>query len=403
MGYGKLAKGMSQDQIRRKLEEVMPRKEHTTDFQGASPPSVFIGSHNYPKVNTGILSPQHHGKTQMLDSPDKWYSEGYDIERIASLRTSLVNSKQRQKVDKTDKFLENTREIAMARKPVDIEVSLDKKPGSNITGGRSAPVSASADVEKFNLGENPRVERKLEKAFYDIDLKAENAVKELHSKGINGYKIQQTLSTGMLGEEENRELVPTRWSITATDDMISKNIRQRVKDYQEINQIEYYRNSYVGNTFHIFLLPGKWEYELMEMKRSGSVWNPAEKSSTPSPESVYIAQNYERYTGRTEYAEETSGAFYAARLGILENLESRNRQAKALVLRDVKPEYWAPLGVWVIRETVRNAFKDSEETREYEDFNKAKFKIGKEFRFIYSQIKQRSKMLGSRQTDLSKF
>ena len=403
MGYGKLANGMSQEQIRRKLEEVMPRKEHSKNFQGASPPSVFIGSHNYPKVNTGILSPQHHGKTQMLDSPDKWYSEGYDIERIASLRTSLVNSKQRQKVDRTDKFLDNTREIAMARKPVDVEVSLDKRPGSNISGGRAAPVSASADVENFNLGENPSVERKLEKAFYDTDLKAENAVKELHSKGVDSYKIQQTLSTGMLGEEENRELVPTRWSITATDDMISKELRQRVKDYQEINQVEYYRNSYVGNTFHIFLIPGQWEYELMEMKRSGSVWNPAEDSSTPSPENVYIAQNYEGYSGRTEYADETSGAFYATRLGVLENLESRKRQAKVLVLRDVQPDYWAPLGVWVIRETVRNAFNDAEETETYDKFKQAKFRIGKEFRFIYSQIKQKSRMLGSRQASLSNF
>ncbi len=395
MGYGKLAKGISQEQVRRRLEEVMPRQEHSKDFQGASPPSVFIGSHNYPKVNTGILSPQHHGKTQLLDSPDKWYKEDYGIERIASLRTSLVNSKQRQKVDQTDRFLDNTREIAMARKPVDVEISLDKRPGSSIKGGRAAPVSASAEVEKFNLGENPKVQRKVEKAFYDKDLKAENAVEELHDKGVDKYKIQQTLSTGMLGEDENRELVPTRWSITATDDMISKKLRHDVKDYQEINQIEYYKNSYVGNTFHIFFIPGKWEYELMEMKRSGSVWNAAED--------VYIAQNYEGYTGRTDYADETSGAFYAARLGALENLHRRRRQSKVLILRDVKPEYWAPLGVWIIRETVRNAFKDAEDTATYEKFDEAKFRIGKEFRFIYDRIKNRSKMIGSRQTNLTNF
>ena len=395
MGYGKLAKGISQEQVRRKLEEVMPREDHSKDFQGASPPSVFIGSHNYPKVNTGILSPQHHGETQLLDSPKKWYSKGYDIERVASLRTSLVNSKQRQRVDKTDSFLDNTREIAMARKPVDVEVSLDKKPGSSITGGKAAPVSASAEVEKFKLGQNPQVERKLEKAFYDKDLKAKNAVRELHSKGVNKYKIQQTLSTGMLGEEDNRELVPTRWSITATDDMVSKKLREDVKTNPEISQIEYYKNSYVGNTFHIFLIPGRWEYELLEMKRSGSVWNAAKN--------VYIAENYEGFSGRTSYAEETSGAFYAARLGVLENLSSRSRQAKALILRDVKPDYWAPLGVWVIRETVRNAFKDSEEQKSFEEFKDAKFKVGEEFRFIYDKIRKRSKMLESRQTDLSDF
>jgi len=133
----------------------------------------------------------------------------------------------------------------------------------------------------------------------------------------------------------------------------------------------------------------------MEMKRSGSVWNAAKN--------VYIAENYEGYKGRTSYAEETSGAFYAARLGVLENLSSRNRQAKALVLRDVKPEYWAPLGVWIIRETVRNAFEDAEEQKSFESFKEAKFKIGEEFRFIYDKIRSRSKMMESRQTDLSSF
>jgi hypothetical protein len=395
MGYGKLAKGISQEEVKRRLEEVMPSQERKKDFQGASPPSVFIGSHNYPKVNTGILSPQHAGDSKLLDSPGDWYRENYDIQKVASLRTSLVNSKQRLKVEETDSFLENTREVAMARKPVNVEVSLDKKPGSSLSGGRAAPVSASGDIEKFNLGENPTVERKIEKAFYDTDLKAENAVKELHGKGVNNYKIQQTLSTGMLGEDENRELVPTRWSITATDDMISKKMREDVKTNPEINQIEYYRNEYVGNIFHVFLIPGRWEYELLEMKRSGSVWNAAQNT--------YIAQNYEPFSGRTSYAEETAGAFYATRLGIMENLSSRGRQAKALVLRDVTPDYWAPLGVWVIRETVRNAFRDAEEREELESFEDLKFEVSRNFRFLYNRIRQESKMLGSRQQSLQDF
>jgi len=63
---------------------------------------------------------------------------------------------------------------------------------------------------------------RLRKKFYDTDVKAETAIDELHSKGVDNYKIQQSLSTGILGQEENRKLVPTRWSITASDDMISK-------------------------------------------------------------------------------------------------------------------------------------------------------------------------------------
>ncbi|MFB6292601.1 MAG: hypothetical protein ABEI58_04385, partial [Candidatus Nanohaloarchaea archaeon] len=362
-----------------------------------------------------IHSPQHPGDPGKLDSPDDWYSEGYGIEKIASLRTSLVNSKQRLKVQETDRFVDNTREIAMARKPVDIEVSLQKKPGSQISGGRVKPVSASGDIEKFRLGENPSVQKKVERAFYDTDLKAENAVRELYGKGVDSYKLQQSLSAGMLGEEESRKLVPTRWSITATDDMLSKTLRERVKKYQQLGQIEYYRNEYVGNDFHIFLVPGRWEYELMELKRSGSVWNPASNYTSSdaqrsgsgetlrAAENTYIVQNYEQFSGRTEYAEETAGAYYAARLGALEHLDARNRQAKVLIFREVKPEYWAPLGVWVIRETVRNAFKDASEAEELDTFKQVQWKVGKQFRFLYSRIKQDSRMLNARQTELSDF
>jgi hypothetical protein len=392
MGYGKLAKGISEEEARRKLERVMPSQERKKSFQGTSP-SIFIGSHNYPKVNTGVLSPQQHlGSSSLMDSPKDWYGQNYSIEKVASLRTSLVNSKEKQKVKKPGNFAQNTREIAMARKPVDIEVELEKRPGQSISGGRAKPVSASGNVESFNLGENPTVERKIEDMFYDRDAKAETAVDELHQKGVDNYQIQQLFTTGMLGEEKNRELVPTRWSITATDDMISKRLRKEVKNYQELGQIEYYKNEYVGNDFHIFLIPGRWEYELIEMKRPGSVWNAAENT--------YIAQNYEPYSGRTSYAEQTAGAFYAARLGTLEHLRDRKRQAKALILRDVSPEYWAPLGVWVIRETLRNAF---DEKQEVDTFSNVRQMIRSEFKFLYHRLKQESKMIGSRQASITDF
>lgn len=392
MGYGKLAKGISEKEATRKLRDVMPNMERKKNFKGSTP-SVFIGSHSYPNVNTGLLSPQHPGDSKLMDSPKDWYEEGYSVEKVASLRTSLVNSKKQIDVKENDNFLTNTREVAMARDSVDIEVSLSKRPGSSVSAGRVKPVSATGDVENFDLTENPSVEKKVEDLFYDRDAKAETAVKELSEKGIDNYKIQQSLSTGMLGEEENRKLVPTRWSITASDDMISKQIRSRVKNYQQLGQVEYFRNSYVGNDFHIFLIPGRWEYELIELKRPGSVWNAAKNT--------YIAQNHEGFGGRTEYAEQTAGAFYAARLGVLEHLVNRKRQCKVLIVREVKPEYWAPLGVWIIRETVRNAFDDGSE--ELESFEKVKWKLNENFRFLYNRIKDRSKMLGGRQFSLKDF
>ena len=391
MGYGKLAKGVSEEEAKRKLKSVMPRQKRKKNFKGKTP-SVFVGSHNYPDVSTGVLSTQHFGNPELMDSPKKWYKKGFSIERVASLRTSLVNSRQKTGRKVEAGKVSETQEVAMSTKPVNIEVELQDTPGSSISAGRVKPVSASADIRQLILGENPSVERKVEKAFYDNDLKAETAVQELHNKGIDNYKIQQSFTAGMLGQENQRELTPTRWSITATDDIISKNMRQKVKNHQELGQIEYYNNEYLGNEFHIFLIPGKWEYELLELKRPGSVWNVAANT--------YIAQNHEPYKGRTQYAEQTAGAFYATRLGILEHLKNRKRQAKALIIREVKPEYWAPLGVWVIRETIRNSFQNG---KEIDNFEKVKFKIGNQFKFLYKRIKKKSKLLGGRQSSLDSF
>jgi len=392
MGYGKLAKGMSEEQAKRKLESVMPIQNNTKKFNGSTPPSVFIGSHNYPKPSTGVLSPQHQGESKLLDSPDKWYSKNYSIDKIASLRTSLINSKKHTRVEQTDQFVSTAQEIAMASKPTHVEVELNKKPFNSISAGRVKPVSASGDLKQFKLGENPSINKKVEDAFYDKEFKAENAVKKLYGKGVDNYTIQQVMSTGMLGKEENRELVPTRWSITATDDTISSQILEDVKQFQELGQIEYYQNSYIGNNFHIFLMPGKWEYELLELKRPDSAWNAAANT--------YIASNYEGYQGRTEYAEQTAGAYYATKLGIIEHLRERNRQAKAIVLREVTPDYWAPLGVWVIRETVRNAFNNPEEL---ENAEQVKWRINSNFRFLFKRIKKRSKMLDRRQSSLESY
>ncbi len=383
MGYGKLAKGLTEEEARKKIEAVMPARIDKKEFQAYSE-SVFIGSYNYPNVKMGVVSPSNPSNPSLMDNPREWYRKGFEIEKIASLRTSLVNSN-------SSKVMSEKQEIAMAKKPVNIEIELEKKPSKLGMGGRAKPVSNSASLKNLLLGENPSVNRKIEKAYYDTDLKAETAVTELIDKtGV--YKLQNAFSAGLLGQEENRKIVPTRWSITAVDDQASKKLRKEVKTNQELGEIRYFKNSYVGNHFHIFLIPGQWEYELLELKRPRSTWNATKRS--------FIMQNHENYGGRTNYAEETAGAYYAARLGTLEYLDSVNRQAKVLIVRDVRPEYWAPLGVWVIRETVRNSF-DNYQT--LERFNEIKEILSQEMRFHYKQLLERSKMLNSTQKNLNQF
>ena len=49
---------------------------------------------------------------------------------------------------------------------------------------------------------------------------------KLYNSGIEISKIQKCFSIGMLGKK--RKLVPTKWSITATDDIISKSIVEEI-------------------------------------------------------------------------------------------------------------------------------------------------------------------------------
>ena len=68
-----------------------------------------------------------------------------------------------------------------------------------------------------------------------------------------------------------------------------------------------------------------------------------------------IVTDYEFYNGRKNYASNITGAYYAARKSVLEYLYKIKRQARILIFREVGSGYVTPLGVWVIRETVKNA------------------------------------------------
>jgi hypothetical protein len=154
-------------------------------------------------------------------------------------------------------------------------------------------------------------------------------------------------------------------------------------------------NEYMGNRYWVLLTPGQWEFELVEMKAPGSVWN-----QDPSGE-TWMASAHEGYEGRTGYVEETAGAYYAARLGVLEHLADVDRQAKALVLREVSDEYWAPVGVWQVRESVRNAFEG--EPGVAETFHGAVREIADELPVSLAELRRKSHLASGLQTGLSAF
>ena len=79
-------------------------------ISGTSPPSVFVGSYNYPKVFVGPMVPPVHGNTELLDNPEKW--KGKTLEEIINFRLKLVRGIQQIPIEQTEgRYIENLQEI----------------------------------------------------------------------------------------------------------------------------------------------------------------------------------------------------------------------------------------------------------------------------------------------------
>jgi len=325
---------------------------NSEDIAGASPPSVFIGRIGYPMVYAGPLVPPVEEDTSVYDMPEFWF--GRSIDEIVSFRSMLIRGKHRvhvQKFEEAGKIIEKTRELALAVNPVDVELILRNKPrGSIFLDDEVQPFGPSAQIRDLNIS-NMRWDHHVEKAYNDTDLKAVQAVKELYQKGVMVTKIQRAFSVGALGLEENRRMVPTRWSITAVDDILSKDLMEKVRQYPEIGEYRVYESQYLDNVFEVLMIPSFWTYEAIEAWYPGTVWNPNGKWTV-------MFGDWEGHEGRTTYAE-IGGCYYSARLAVCEQLVKERRQATAIVLREARPGYIMPVGVWQVRENVRNAMRQA--------------------------------------------
>ena len=405
------------------LEDFTHRFDEVTDGEptfGSRSPSIFVGSGSYPEVSTGILSPVgHEDRAARFETSADWYTEGVSISDVFRRRTSLLNASRsatdaREAAagsrpadtsprehgttvdDAWNGFLGTQREVAIADRPVDVEVGLRDGPNVDFDVGAddvATPTGPRAQVERAKLSENPHVPRAVEKTLEDDDWRAEGAINYLYQRGFDVYDINTILSAGALGQAHNRRLVPTRWSITAVDDTVGQFLRGSIRSNTGIDAVRVYRNAFLGNTFWVILAPGRWEFELVEVKSPGSVWNP---SGDP-----LVAAEHEGRDGRTAYPEETAGAYHAARIGVLEHLEEIGRSAKALVVRHVSDDYWGPAGVWQVRETVRNAFGG--ESGEAETVGDAVAGITDHLPVSQARLRRKSTMVAGLQSTLAAF
>ena len=290
-------------------------------------PEFYASSTNYPDIFFGNgISLSSYAELKDL------FGKGYD--EIIKARLSSVIAKRYGTPKTLDRLTEVMQALAMSKKPVYAEAHLSKK---------------------------PRLLLRLSPNTY--------------------YYIQKIFSAGVLGV--NKKIVPTRWSITAVDDIISRFNRKKVLRNPEINNVMVFTSYFLYNRFVIILLPGPWAFENFE------AWAP--KTTWGAKTSYLITEEFESAKGRKTYAESQAGAYYAVRNVVLEYLAKIKRQASTIVIREVHEGYNIPVGVWQVRENIRNAFERG--CKKFSSINEAKEYINKLLRIPFIKYKKKSRIL----------
>lgn len=320
------------------------------EIDGSSPPGAFVGHVGYPKVYLGPLIPPSKGDTRILDTPELWLEKS--IQDIIDYRFSLIRGKSLVDVhDAADpgSYLLDLHDMALSSASVEVDAKFRKKPRMAVSLSEDTqPFGPSALIRELEVAASTG-EHRLEAVYYDGDELAVDGMAQLYHAGVEVSRIQRNLSLGMLGVQKQRKAVPTRWSITAVDDTLSKHLLEKVKHYPPIDKFQVYQYTHLDNVFNAILSPRNWEYECIEAWFPGTAWN--ETGSAPA-----LMGDHEPYAGRTTYAS-IGGCYYSTRLAAAEALERMQRQASTLVLREIRPGYILPVGVWNVRESVRAALR----------------------------------------------
>lgn len=369
----------------------IPSREMGLQIDGSSPPSVFVGSWNYPQVFAGPMIAPLHGDTMIMDRPESWLPEKKTQEEIIKYRLNLVRGKQRVKVTSLhNRFIGKLQDIALSSVSLESRAEFQNAPKGATFSHDHAPFGPSAHLEQLEIG-NSRWEQHLEKAYYDDDLRAAEAVSHLHEMGLPFSSIEKAFSLGSFGMGKRRRLVPTRWAITACDSTLASRLLYKVRAFEPIDCCQVREFSSLNNYYAVLLLPTAWQYEWME----------AFLHILGSEELIF--SDYENNAGKKGYSR-VGGCYYSCKMAVLEALAQEKKQAGAIVLREAYPGY-VPLGVFNVRENVRNAML--QQGQEFESMKAALQHISARLELPIKRFIEQSDLLQeqmrSRQTTLSSF
>ena len=318
------------------------------EVSGSTPPSAVVGESGYPKVRVIVGVPPNvtGSESKEYENPKGWWGKK-SLNEIIELRSSLVSASiNKVRVDEPWRLYEKEISLAsVSTDPVQLEVKSDSKILPKLKfDGVLMPRGPSMEAKDITVVDDPKVPRKLEALIFD-DVKAEDAIRELYLSGEDVYTIIPALSLGLLGLKKNRKLVPTRWAITATDSALGKFLLEEVREFEEVNEVQVFYSAYLGNRFFVILFPSKYRGVWVEIWHPMSLW-----ASEP-----VVVDLYENFWGEYDMLD---GGYMAARLGVLEYMYRIRRQAGFVIVREVTKDYYAPVGNWHIRETVRRAFNN---------------------------------------------
>ncbi|MEM4155149.1 MAG: Nre family DNA repair protein [Archaeoglobaceae archaeon] len=312
---------------------------------GSSPPALFVGRANYPKVRVCPAVPPVVGDTTLYDKPELWGE--MPIEKILDFRYSLIHGQFIADVrNPRSREADILQEISLYEKPVELEVIFEKPPAPKVLFDDSTPpMGPSAPAKDVRICSTPKAPRVVEEVYESTDLGAFEAMRLLYEEGIAVSHIQKLLSAGALGVR--RKLVPTRWAITAVDDSISKQIIEYLKHFENLDHYRVFVLKEKSNLFMVILTPQTWCFEWGEAWFPQTTWNFGNE--------MFIETDWEDHRGRRTYAS-LGGCYYASRLATTEYLRKIGRQAGAIVWREIYPGFKIPIGVWFVREMLRKCF-----------------------------------------------
>ncbi len=333
--------------LRQLTASTMPMKSVAMgkEIEGSTPPSVFIGSWNYPDVFAGPMVAPQHGDTMVMDMPEAWIPGNHTQEEIIGYRMNLIRGKQQvHAADLDNRFVEKLQEISLSTSSLESEVAFTSAPQGQSFSEEHTPFGPSAGIERFDV-ESGRWNPKLERTFYDTDLRAADAVVDLHKNAVPFSSIQKAFSVGTMGQGRARHLVPTRWSITACDTIIGDRLLSDVKRNAVIDTWRVHEFSSLNNHYAVILMPTAWQYE----------WSEAFLHVLGNEELVF--SDYEGTKKKTTYSP-LGGCYYSCKMAVLEALAKEGKQAGAIILREARKGY-VPMGVFNVRENVRSAMQQT--------------------------------------------